>query len=88
LSGARPSARQVASLGRITRRRWALYPGMSLETAILVTAFAFLSAGFFLSGRKGPSLASFLHPGTDTALDDALFRPVLLFVTKAPVAHC
>ncbi|HLL84576.1 MAG TPA: hypothetical protein VK420_18060 [Longimicrobium sp.] len=60
---------------------------MSLETAILMTAFALLSAGFLLSGKKSAPLASFPMPDTDAALD-ALFRPVLLFVTKAPVAHC
>jgi hypothetical protein len=58
---------------------------MSIETALFVTTFALISASLLLSGRKNPHAPQ--KHGKDAELD-ALFRPVLLFTTTAPVAHC
>jgi hypothetical protein len=60
---------------------------MNLETAILVTTFALLGASLLLSGRKNPRNTLRPEHGKDAELD-ALFRPVLLFTTTAPVAYC
>jgi hypothetical protein len=60
---------------------------MNLETAILVTTFALLSASLLLSGRKDLR-NTMTRERRDASELDALFRPVLLFTTTAPVAHC
>lgn len=60
---------------------------MSIETALFFTTFALISARLLLSGRKNPHATATQKHGKDTELD-ALFRPVLLFTTTAPVAHC
>jgi hypothetical protein len=60
---------------------------MSIETALFVTTFALISASLLLSGRKNSLAPANPKHGKDTELD-ALFRPVLLFTTTAPVAHC
>lgn len=60
---------------------------MSIETALFVTTFALMSASLLLLGRKTPRATATPGHGKDAELD-ALFRPVLLFTTTAPVAHC
>jgi hypothetical protein len=60
---------------------------MSLETAIFVTTFAILGARLLISGNRDiRSAAEREHKNTVEL--DALFRPVLLFTTTAPVARC
>jgi hypothetical protein len=60
---------------------------MNLDTAILVTTFALLGVSLLLSGRKSSRHTS-VREHEESADLDALFRPVLLFTTTAPVAHC
>jgi hypothetical protein len=60
---------------------------MNLGTTLLVTTFALLGASLLLSGRKNPHGTLRQEHRKDAELD-ALFRPVLLFTTTAPVAYC
>jgi hypothetical protein len=60
---------------------------MSLETAIFVTTFALLGASLLLSGKRDLQNTA-ERERRDAAELDALFRPVLLFTTTTPVAHC
>jgi hypothetical protein len=61
---------------------------MNLELAIYVTTFALISASLLMiSGKRGPRGAAAREREHAEALD-ALVRPMLLFTTTAPVAHC
>ncbi len=60
---------------------------MSLEIAIYVTTFAIISASLLL-GRKGSrATANAADPLQHPELEK-LVRPMLLFSTTAPMAHC
>lgn len=60
---------------------------MNLELAIYVTTFAIIGASILLSGKRNPRSAAARERQHAEALD-TLVRPMLLFTTTAPVAHC
>lgn len=60
---------------------------MNLELAIYVTTFALISARYLLSGKKELRSTAAQQRKHEAELD-ALVRPMLLFTSKAPVAHC
>ncbi|PTL78331.1 hypothetical protein [Vitiosangium sp. GDMCC 1.1324] len=60
---------------------------MTTELAIYVTAFAIITAGLLLSGKRELRNAA-AQKRKNAAEIDALVRPVLLFTTTTPVAHC
>jgi hypothetical protein len=60
---------------------------MNLELAIYVTTFAIIGASLLISGKRGPRSGAARERKHAEALD-ALVRPMLLFTTTAPVAHC
>ena len=58
---------------------------MNLELAIYVTTFALIGASMLL--KRSPRSVAASERQHAEALD-ALVRPMLLFTTTAPVAHC
>lgn len=61
---------------------------MNLELAIYVTVFVLIGTSYLLSGKKKRQSTAAQHDARLDAELDALVRPMLLFTSKAPVAHC
>lgn len=60
---------------------------MNLEFAIYVTTLAIIGASYLLSGKREFRNAAAQQRRHEAELD-ALMRPMLLFTSKAPMAHC